>query len=481
MRLFFQGISFKLAKIGVVIALLVGLAMSALQMYIDFRLQSTEIDQLITRIVSVSTPPAARSVHILDDRLASEVVSGLMNYSFVISVAIEDELGNQLAAASKERQMSSTLWLTKVLGEELKAFASPLHIPGQQGVSGRLSFVVDMDSAYLPFYRSSAVLISLGLIRSFFLVFFLFIAFYFLLTKPLVKIANELKSINPGSPGEQRVDLPSHWNKQDELHQIVNSANQLLEAIGLALAKRKSVEGVLRKSEEHIRQIIDSLPVWVGARNKEGYYIFANRALASFLNTTPDAIRGSHISEFSNFFLSSTDRTLELDSKVIHTGTNSHVWEETWRALDGSERNMHTYVMPLEFYDETVALVVSSDITDLKSAQQLMEHMAYHDALTDLPNRSYLTERLEEELTRAAKQGHYGALLFIDLDQFKNINDSLGHPAGDKILRSVASRLISVTDVDDVVVRLGGDEFVVVLPKLGRRAFRIDSTRRRSW
>ena len=464
--MFFQGISFKLAKVGVVIALLVGILMSAVQIYIDFQVQYSEVNRLISRITDASTPPAARAVHTLDNMLAQEVATGMMRHDFVVAVTIVDELGNELAASNKPRPPTRTVAFTKLFTEDLQLLQSPLNIPGNDDINGHLSFVADIDIALQPFYQQSAVLISFGLIRSFFLVLFLFFAFYFMLTKPLIRIATELGNINPGSPGEQRLTTLVGDKKMDELHQIAHSANQMLDAVDLALAKRRSVEVVLRKSEEHVRQIIDSLPVWVGARNKDGYYIFANRALADFLNTTPEAMRGSHISDFSDYFVTPARDVIALDERVIQTRSSAQVWEEVWRDRHGKERQMHTHVMPMEFYDELVALIVSSDITDLKSAQLLMEHMAYHDALTDLPNRSYLIERLEEELKRASRAQNYGALLFIDLDQFKNINDSLGHPVGDSVLKHVAERLTAIVSGKDIVVRLGGDEFVLVLPEL---------------
>ena len=467
MQGYFQGISFRLAKVGVIIALLVGIIMSAIQMYIDYQVQSTEVSRLITRITEASTPPAARAVHTLDYMLAQEVVTGLMRHDFIVAVSIVDEEGNELAADSRARRESKTIWFTRQFTEDLKLFSSPLKIPGpgQRFISGNISFMADMDAAFQPFYQHSAVLISIGLLRSFFLVLFLFIVFYYMLTKPLIRISTEMKNINPGSPGEQRLSVPEN-TKQDELHQIIHSGNQLLEAVDLALAKRRAVEVVLRKSEQHVTQIIDSLPVWVGARNRDGYYIFANKALADFLNTTPDAMRGSHVGEFNHFFETPIDKVIALDAKVIESKTSAQIWEEIWIDKKGHSHQMHTYVIPMEFYDEIVALVVSSDITELKNAQQLMEHMAYHDVLTDLPNRSYLVERLEEELHKASNLKIYGALLFIDLDQFKNINDSLGHPVGDEVLKQVAARLSDLVFDRDVVVRLGGDEFVIVVPAL---------------
>lgn len=465
MQGFFSGISFRLAKIGILTALGVGLVMSAVQLYIDFQTQLANNSRLIERITEVSTPPAARAVHTLDGTLAAEVVNGLLKYDFITAVTIEDELGNDLASGSKPREDSKTRWLTRQIADEFSLRASPLAIPGDVDIKGKISLMVDTDAAFKPFYHTTVLVLVIGLVRSSVLVLFLFVAFHYLLTKPLIRISNEIKAINPGRPGEHRISLPK-GHKGDELVQLVHTANQLLDAVDLALAKRRSVEVVLRKSEEHVRQIIDSLPVWVGARNKDGYYIFANKALAEFLSTTPDAMRGSHIGDFRDLSFIDPSQLIGQDNAVINRQLSPRLFEETWIDAHGKEHQMQTYVMPMEFYDETVALVVSSDITELKVTQAQMEHMAYHDALTNLPNRSYLVERLEEELQRAARHGYFGALLFIDLDQFKNINDSLGHPVGDGILKQVAERLRRIVRDEDLVIRLGGDEFVVVLAYL---------------
>ena len=465
MQSFFEGVSFRLAKVGVVIALAVGFLMSAVQIYIDYRNQLVQVDAMINREIKVATPPAERALFTLDSDLAEEVVTGLVQYDFITEVALKDEHGRVFSQRREEPKQSKTRWLTSMITDEQLPFEAPIHM-NELDALGHISFVVDMDAAFSTFYQHAAVVISIGLIRSSILVLFLFIAFYYLLTKPLIKLSSEIKSINPGSPGEQRLSPPS-TGRDDEFKQLISSANQLLDAVDLALAKRRAVEVVLRKSEEHVRQIIDSLPVWVGARNRDGHYIFANKALANFLETTPDSMRGSHLGDFKEFFLTDPKEVIRLDAEVIDSRVNAQIWEEKWVSSAGEERQMHTHIMPMEFYDETVALVVSSDITELKVTQDLMEHMAYHDALTDLPNRSYLVERLEEEVNRAGKRGVYGALLFIDLDQFKNINDSLGHPAGDAVLKNVSERLKATISDSDIVVRLGGDEFVVVLNELG--------------
>ena len=109
-----------------------------------------------------------------------------------------------------------------------------------------------------------------------------------------------------------------------------------------------------------------------------------------------------------------------------------------------------------------------TDISELKQALADAERLALFDPLTELPNRRYLAEHLESSISSSRRHGTTGALLFIDLDQFKNINDSLGHSVGDGLLVQVAQRLSNIVRAEDTVARLGGDEFVAILSELGK-------------
>ena len=111
------------------------------------------------------------------------------------------------------------------------------------------------------------------------------------------------------------------------------------------------------------------------------------------------------------------------------------------------------------------------DITIQKSAAREIEHLAFYDSLTGLPNRRLLSDRLNHALSFSTRSGKQGALLFIDLDHFKMLNDSLGHNIGDLLLRQAAERMATCIRNGDTIARLGGDEFVVVLEELNEQDF----------
>lgn len=462
---FFQGISFRLAKIGILVAFALGLMVTSAQIYLDYRSQQGELDQIAARIIEVTMPPAVRAVHTLDNELSAEVVNGLLAYDFIYQVSVSDELGNILGQGSANRAESSTRWLTRRIADESRHYHADLLIPGYgDSVHGQLSFSLDVDRALGSFYQRAWRNLTAGLMRDMLLVLLLFGVFYLILTKPLARLAREVRSISPDRPGVRRLTpLPG---RRDELAALVAGGNQLLDSVVRSLTKRHAVESALRKSEEHLRQIIDSLPVMIGARSATGRYLFANRALADALGCTPERMRNRHARDLLQDAVVDLDAVLLKDQRVITQGRAINVSEEEFVTAKGQKLFLQTHIVPLQFYDELVALSVSMDITERKNAQAKMEHMAHHDALTNLPNRVQLVKRLELEVRRAERHGYCGAVLFIDLDQFKNINDSLGHPVGDMVLREVARRLLETVREEDLVARLSGDEFVVALTVL---------------
>jgi PAS domain S-box-containing protein len=121
------------------------------------------------------------------------------------------------------------------------------------------------------------------------------------------------------------------------------------------------------------------------------------------------------------------------------------------------------------------AVMVAQDVTAARELSQKMARLALHDSLTDLPNRTLFSERLRSAIAAARANGCYAALLYVDLDQFKRINDSLGHAIGDQLLQAAARRLLGCVRSSDTVSRQGGDEFVVLLASIGIAVFPNDA------
>ena len=154
----------------------------------------------------------------------------------------------------------------------------------------------------------------------------------------------------------------------------------------------------------------------------------------------------------------------DMWQQVRETG----IWQgELWNRRKNGELYAEwlTITSVKDEHGEVVRYVATSqDITKRKQAEDHVQHLAYHDDLTGLPNRRLLLDRLQQNMAACIRHNKKGALLLLDLDRFKDLNDSLGHPVGDELLRQVSKRLQSIVREEDTVARLGGDEFVVLLP-----------------
>ena len=141
-------------------------------------------------------------------------------------------------------------------------------------------------------------------------------------------------------------------------------------------------------------------------------------------------------------------------------------FETVHRRKDGTEMVIEVNAAVLEHRGVTAVLSINRDITERRAMEQTIRAMAFHDPLTGLPNRKLLSDRLELALAQAHRGKRAMAVLFLDLDGFKTVNDGWGHAQGDALLRDVAARLAGALRTGDTVARIGGDEFTVLIPEL---------------
>lgn len=199
--------------------------------------------------------------------------------------------------------------------------------------------------------------------------------------------------------------------------------------------------------------------------DKHNRIIAVNAAFTRITGYGIDELRGKDPS-----VLSSGDTPREVYKGMWHALVNEGFWqgELVDRRKDGvTYPKWISISVSRDENDQVINYVASfSDITDMKAAQQRVHYLAHHDALTGLLNRFSFEERLTQVLNTASRNGEHLALMFIDMDRFKIINDTLGHQAGDALLMEVARRLTSHVRRSDIIARIGGDEFVVVLTEL---------------
>ncbi len=216
----------------------------------------------------------------------------------------------------------------------------------------------------------------------------------------------------------------------------------------------------LKRREASFRLLFDNnpMPMWV-----------FDAETARFLSVNDAAVQ--HYGYAREKFLSMTlEEIWPEDERTTHSEALVNIGESyqssrNWRHIraDGSEIHVLTYGRRVAFNGRDGYLVAIADITERRKAEARIAYMAHHDGLTDLPNREFYQERLRQALEEARGSGKRVAVLCVDLDLFKNVNDSFGHPMGDRLLRLVADRLQSLLRGNHLAARLGGDEFALIL------------------
>jgi len=261
--------------------------------------------------------------------------------------------------------------------------------------------------------------------------------------------------------GTRIVADPSVFPLRNEKGEIVG-----FRGVSRDVTERVRMEEALRQSEERYRTIL--------AEIEEGYYEvdlagnikFVNKAACRQFGYSEEELIGTNY----RVYVPKEDvkGVYKAWNKIYRTGEPLRSYPFAIVRKDGTQIFLENSVSPLR--DKTGMIVgfraVSRDVTQRKQFEQKLADMATHDSLTGLPNRTLLSDRLTMGLALSRRNGNKLAVLMLDLDKFKIINDTMGHAVGDQLLKSVAERLASVTRKSDTVSRIGGDEFVLVLPQI---------------
>jgi len=233
------------------------------------------------------------------------------------------------------------------------------------------------------------------------------------------------------------------------------------------IAERKAVEMALLEQEERFRQLAENIEevVWLSDLAM-GQILYISPAYQTIWGRSCESLYQKPLSWLENIHVDDMDSVL----KALDQGKVSGEYDIEFRIIrpDHTIKHIHQRAFSIENEAGEIYRIAGTaqDITERKEQEAHIEYLAYHDSLTALPNRLLTMNRLEHAITHTIRNAEVLAVLFLDLDRFKNINDSLGHQTGDLLLQQVSARLSQTLREEDTIGRVGGDEFLILLPGL---------------
>ncbi|NOR26350.1 MAG: EAL domain-containing protein [Desulforhopalus sp.] len=221
-------------------------------------------------------------------------------------------------------------------------------------------------------------------------------------------------------------------------------------------------EKILKISEERYRYIFNNAPLGILHYDAESVIIDCNNEFVGLLGSSKERLIGFKM-------LTTLQEPVMINAIKDSLSTGEGYYEGNYTSITGVKTT------PIRAFFKAIksqegqplgGVGIVEDFTEKQQSEQKIKYHASYDSLTGLPNRRLLLEHLKNEMARARRHGHYGALMFIDLDNFKTINDSLGHSVGDELLKIVAKRISECIRTEDTAARMGGDEFVLIITEL---------------
>ncbi len=284
----------------------------------------------------------------------------------------------------------------------------------------------------------------------------------FWIIDPIEVLKQQMEDISKNGYEGKILDISGH----DEIAKLSKQFQKLLQIVS---KNEKELESIVRsrtkelyEKQQYLNNILDNVDAYIFIKDRNFRYTYVNKAMQKAINEPLEKIINQDISTL--YDEESVSMIKRIDQEVFASGEKT-VNEEKIK-VDGVGI-FYVIVKRVPLFDENgkvyALLGVSTDITERKKHEQLIKEMAYYDTLTKLPNRRLLEDRLKQMLAKTKREHKNGALMFLDLDNFKSINDTYGHDVGDMLLIEASKRYLEIVRESDTVARFGGDEFVVAI------------------
>jgi diguanylate cyclase (GGDEF)-like protein/PAS domain S-box-containing protein len=246
------------------------------------------------------------------------------------------------------------------------------------------------------------------------------------------------------------------------------------------ISARKQAEDALRAAHERFRSAFENAPIGMAMMDLDGCILSANPAMASIVGRSAEDLSGTSVHDLTH--PDDRDHSRAEMRRLVAEASDGYRIEKRYCHSDRHEVWVSVSVSCVRDDEGKPSYLIGQveDVTERRALRERLAYAAIHDPLTSLPNRVLFMDRLETSLSRAVRHGRLVAVVFLDLDRFKLVNDGMGHAAGDRLLETVAARLERVMRPSDTVARFGGDEFVVLCDEILDESVALDMAERLS-
>ena len=432
------------------------LVTSAIQIYSDFRTDISQIDRRMQVIETGYASSLARSLWALDQKLLQTQLEGILSLPDIVHLRLKIEPDSELVLGDIPNDASTTNHTFDLI-----------HQGDDMFTLGQLTVTADLHRVYADLEQKVVVILATQFLKTFFISILIVWIFQHFVARHLTAMANYARGFSLNNLGEPlTLDRPdSALNSSDELSQVTDAINQMRDRLSEDVNRQERDAQEIRKFSAAIEQSPSSVLIC----DRKWRIEYANQKFTQLTGYSLDSIEGKHpgtLSEDVNAHRESRQLWQSIRLQVQRVG----VWQGEVNSVrkNGERFWEQLIVTPIKDSNSeaTAYLILGEDISIRKRYEQQLLRQANYDILTGLPNRMLALDRLKLALAQARRENTLVGVMFLDLDNFKHINDTLGHDAGDNLLIEAARRISSCLRGTSTVARLGGDEFLVVLPGL---------------
>ncbi|MCP5206828.1 MAG: EAL domain-containing protein [Hahellaceae bacterium] len=448
-------LSFRMLTYILLCSSLFTLFASGLQVYSEYRQEISLVDQRMEVIENSYMVSLSRSLWSLDQKLLQVQMQGILNLPDIVHLKLKIYPDTDIEMGDRNKETASIEHTFKLKHESVEMYEL-----------GELTITASLDEIYHQLQQKIVVILTTQAFKTFFISILILWIFQYLVTRHLGKMATYARSFDLSRPEVAlKLDRSDHPKHRDELSDVIDAINEM---------RTKLIDDISRQEEDakEIKKLslaIEQSPSSVLICNRNWKIEYANSKFIQLTGYNIDAISGKHPKEVSDTGISIEENEHmweNIQLQVQRVG----VWQGEMHSTRSSGEKFWEQVIVTPIKDEagqpTHYLILGEDISIRKRYEQQLLRQANYDILTGLPNRMLALDRLKLALAQARRESQLVGLMFLDLDNFKHINDTMGHDSGDTLLIEASRRISSCLRGTSTVARLGGDEFLVILPSL---------------